>query len=88
MRVREQGSAVIEFRNGASMGEKAIEGNESDTLESPFMEGLAVDTAQIPPYDLYEVGKEPFLQGQSNFRVEARSSAILLTDEREVPVEY
>jgi len=49
---------------------------------------LAVDTAQIAPYDLYEAGKEPSLQGHNSFRVEARSSAILLTDEREVPVEY
>jgi isoamylase len=49
---------------------------------------LAVDTAQIAPYDLYEVGQEPFLQWQSSFRVEARSSVILLTDEREVPVEH
>ncbi|HEY2466496.1 MAG TPA: glycogen debranching protein GlgX [Terracidiphilus sp.] len=49
---------------------------------------LAVDTAQVAPYDLYEVGKEPSLQGRISFRVEPRSSAILLTDEREVPGEY
>ena len=41
---------------------------------------LAVDTARIAPDDFYEAGKEPSLQGQISFRVEPRSSAILLTD--------
>jgi isoamylase len=41
---------------------------------------LAVDTARTAPDDLYEAGKEPSLQGQISFRVEPRSSAILLTD--------
>ncbi len=46
---------------------------------------LAVDTAQIAPYDLYEPGKEPSLQGQIGFRLQPRSSAILLTGNGEVP---
>lgn len=41
---------------------------------------LAVDTFRIAPDDLYEAGKEPSMQGQISFRVEPRSSAILLTD--------
>ena len=48
---------------------------------------LAVDTARIAPDDLFEAGKEPSLQGQISFRVEPRSSAILLTDDGEVPSE-
>ena len=48
---------------------------------------LAVDTARIAPDDLYEPGKQPSLQGQSSFRVEPRSSAILLTDDGGVPSE-
>jgi isoamylase len=48
---------------------------------------LAVDTARMAPGDLYEPGKEPSMQGQINFRVEPRSSAILLTDDGEVPSE-
>ena len=41
---------------------------------------LAVDTFRTAPDDLYEAGKEPSMQGQISFRVEPRSSAILLTD--------
>jgi glycogen operon protein len=41
---------------------------------------LAVDTARAAPDDLYEAGNEPSMQGQISFRVEPRSSAILLTD--------
>ena len=41
---------------------------------------LAVDTSRTAPEDLYEAGKEPSMQGQISFRVEPRSSAILLTD--------
>lgn len=48
---------------------------------------LAVDTSRIAPDDLYEPGKEPSMQGQISFRVEPRSSAILLTDDSEVPSE-
>jgi isoamylase len=48
---------------------------------------LAVDTARSAPDDLYEAGKEPSMQGQISLRVEPRSSAILLTDEGEVPSE-
>jgi glycogen operon protein len=41
---------------------------------------LAVDTSRTAPEDLYEAGKEPSMQGHFSFRVEPRSSAILLTD--------
>jgi glycogen operon protein len=41
---------------------------------------LAVDTSRTAPEDLYAAGKEPSMQGQISFRVESRSSAILLTD--------
>ncbi len=40
---------------------------------------LAVNTARSAPDDIFEAGKEPSLQGQISFRVEPRSSAILLT---------
>ena len=46
---------------------------------------LAVDTSGIAPHDLFDSGKEPSLQGQTGFRLEPRSSAILLTDNGEVP---
>jgi isoamylase len=49
---------------------------------------LAVDTARITPDDLYEAGKEPSMQGQISLRVEARSSAILLTYHGEVRSGY
>jgi glycogen operon protein len=39
---------------------------------------LAADTSRLAPDDLYEPGKEPSMQGQISFRVEPRSSAILL----------
>jgi isoamylase len=45
---------------------------------------LAVDTSRTSPDDLCDPGKEPSLQGQIGFRLEPRSSAILLTDEGEV----
>jgi glycogen operon protein len=48
---------------------------------------LAVDTSRSAPHDLFEAGKEPSMQGQISFRVEPRSSAILLTDDGEVPSE-
>jgi len=48
---------------------------------------LAVDTSRSAPDDLFEAGKEPSMQGQIRFRVEPRSSAILLTDDGEVPSE-
>jgi glycogen operon protein len=48
---------------------------------------LAVDTSRSAPDDLYEPGKEPSMEGQVSFRVEPRSSAILLSDEGEVPSE-
>ena len=41
---------------------------------------LAVDTARVAPGDLYDVGKEPLLEGQISFRVEPRSSAILVAN--------
>jgi isoamylase len=40
---------------------------------------LAVDTSRPAPEDLYEAGKEPSMQDQISFRVEPRSSAILLS---------
>ena len=45
---------------------------------------LAVDTSRTAPDDLFEAGKEPSMQGQIGFRLEPRSSAILLTDSCEV----
>jgi len=48
---------------------------------------LAVDTSQSAPNDLYEPGKEPSMQGRMSFRVEPRSSAILLTNDGEAPSE-
>jgi isoamylase len=48
---------------------------------------LAADTSRTAPDDLFEPGKEPSMQGQISFRVEPRSSAILLTDDGEVPSE-
>ncbi len=45
---------------------------------------LAVDTSRTAPDDLCDPGKEPSLQGQIGFRLEPRSSAILLTDSNEV----
>jgi len=41
---------------------------------------LAVDTSRTAPNDLFDSGKEPSMQGQIGFRLEPRSSAILLTD--------
>ena len=48
---------------------------------------LAVDTSRTAPDDLFEPGEEPSLHGQISFRVEPRSSAILLTDDGEVASE-
>jgi len=45
---------------------------------------LAVDTSRTAPDDLFEHGSESPIQGQSGFRLEPRSSAILLTDSGEV----
>jgi glycogen operon protein len=45
---------------------------------------LAVDTSRPAPDDLFDPEKEPSLQGQIGFRLEPRSSAILLTDDDEV----
>lgn len=47
---------------------------------------LGVDTSRSAPDDLFEAGKEPLMQSQI-FRVEPRSSAILLTDDGEVASE-
>ncbi len=46
---------------------------------------VAVDTSKAAPNDLFDPGKEPSLQGQIGFRLEPRSSAILLTDDDKVP---
>jgi glycogen operon protein len=48
-------------------------------LPTPEIWRLAVDTSRAAPDDLFDPGKEPSLQGQIGFRLEARSSAILLT---------
>ncbi|MGA8922077.1 MAG: glycogen debranching protein GlgX, partial [Candidatus Dormiibacterota bacterium] len=45
---------------------------------------LAVDTSRSAPDDIFEADKAPSMQGQISFRVEPRSSAILLTDNGEV----
>jgi glycogen operon protein len=45
---------------------------------------LAADTSRTAPDDLFDPGKEPPIQGQIGFRLESRSSAILLTDGDEV----
>lgn len=46
---------------------------------------LAIDTSRSDPDDVFETGKEPSMQGQISFRVEPRSSAVLLNDKSEVP---
>jgi isoamylase len=45
---------------------------------------LAVDTSRASPDDFFEPGNEPLIQGHNGFRLEPRSSAILLTDDGEV----
>ena len=45
---------------------------------------LVADTFQVSPHDLADAGKEPLLQEKVGFRLEPRSSAILLTDNSEV----
>ncbi len=45
---------------------------------------LAVDTSRTAPDDIFDFGKEPSIQGQIGFRLEPRSSAILVTDGSEV----
>jgi glycogen operon protein len=45
---------------------------------------LAVDTSLACPDDLPDAGKGPPVHGQTGFRLEARSSAILMTDDCEV----
>jgi isoamylase len=45
---------------------------------------LVVDTSRAAPDDLFDPGKELSMQGQISFRLEPRSSAILLTDSSEV----
>ena len=45
---------------------------------------LAVDTSRTAPDDLFEPGKEPSMQGQIGYRLEPRSTAILLADGGEV----
>jgi isoamylase len=54
---------------------------------APKIWRLAVDTSRSAPDDLFEAGKEPSMEGQISFRVEPRSSAILLTADGEVPSE-
>ena len=57
------------------------------TLPATKIWRLAVDTSRSAPDDLFDAGKEPSMQGQISFRVEPRSSAILLTDNGEVASE-
>ncbi len=45
---------------------------------------LAVDTSRAAPDDLFDPGEEPSINGQIGFRLEPRSSAILLTGTSEV----
>ncbi len=45
---------------------------------------LAVDTSRIAPDDIFDSGRAPSLQGEIGFRLEPRSSAILLSDGGEV----
>ncbi len=45
---------------------------------------LAVDTSRTAPDDFFDSGKGPSMQGQIGFRLEPRSSAILLSDGGEV----
>ena len=42
---------------------------------------LAADTSRPAPDDLFEPGKEPAVQSEIGFRLEPRSSAILITDD-------
>ena len=45
---------------------------------------LAVDTSRAAPDDFFDPGKEPSLESEAGFRLEPRSSAILLLDDGEV----
>ena len=45
---------------------------------------LAVDTSRTNPDDFFDPGKEPPIHSQNGFRLEPRSSAILVTDSDEV----
>jgi glycogen operon protein len=49
---------------------------------------LAADTSRPAPDDLSDPGREPSLHGQISFRLESRSSAILLTGDGEVPHDH
>ena len=49
---------------------------------------LAVDTSRSAPDDLFDPGNEPFVQGEIGFRIEPRSSAILLRDNGEAPHDH
>ncbi len=53
-------------------------------LPSGKMWRLAVDTSRSAPDDIFDSGKEPSMLGQIGFRIEPRSSAILLSDGGEV----
>lgn len=41
---------------------------------------LFVDTYQMPPYDIYEKGKEPLLYGLWKIRVKSRSMVVLISE--------
>ncbi|MGA7290052.1 MAG: hypothetical protein WBX02_18250, partial [Terriglobales bacterium] len=55
------------------------------TLPAGKIWRLAVDTSRAAPDDIFDSGKEPSVQGQISFRLDPRSSAILLTNDGEVP---
>jgi glycogen operon protein len=46
---------------------------------------LSIDTSRPAPDDLFDPGKEPAVQSLVSLRLEARSSAILVTDNDEAP---
>jgi len=57
---------------------------EAMDFELPTMQGgkmwrLAVDTSRAAPEDIFDAGSELLLKGQGRYRVEARSSAILVS---------
>jgi len=54
------------------------------TLPAGKIWRLVVDTSQAAPDDFFEAGKEPPVRGEAGFRLEPRSSAILLIDDGEV----
>ena len=52
-------------------------------LPQGFRWRLAVDTSRSAPQDLFAVGEEPLMDNSKTYRLEARSSAILLARKQE-----